>query len=66
GSVASLPSELRLALEMVTHEDDERRALKGELADLEQRWKDAEEVADISDNMFLPSSVTEWIQRVRS
>lgn len=66
GTLGSLPRELRLALEMVTHEDDERRALEGELAELEQRWKEAEEVAEISDNMFLPSSVTEWIQRVRS
>ncbi|MGI8507856.1 MAG: hypothetical protein ACR2MQ_00865 [Gemmatimonadaceae bacterium] len=66
GTLGSLPSELRLALEMVTHEDDERRALEGELAQLEQRWKEAEEVADISDNMFVPSSVTDWIRRVKA
>lgn len=66
GKLVSLPSELRLALEMVTHEDDERRALEGELAQLEQRWKEAEEVADISDNMFIPSSVTDWIRRVKA
>lgn len=66
GTLGSLPRELRLALEMVTHEDDERRALEGELAQLEQRWREAEEVADISDNMFVPSSVTDWIKRVKA
>jgi hypothetical protein len=50
---------------MVTHEDDERRALQGELAALEERWKEAEEIAGISDNMFLPSSVTDWMSRIR-
>jgi hypothetical protein len=64
--LSSLPAELRLALEMATHEDDERRALEGELAALEERWKEAEEIAGISDNMFLPASVTEWMQKIRS
>ena len=36
---------MRLALEMAAHEDSERRALEGELALLEQAWKEAEEVA---------------------
>lgn len=66
GRVASLPHEVRLALEMASHEDQERRAFEGELAALEERWKEAEEVANISDNMFLPASVTEWIRKIRS
>ncbi len=66
GKLSRIPIEARLALEMVTHEDDERRALEGELAVLEARWKEAEEIAGISDNMFMPSSVTEWIRKVRS
>jgi hypothetical protein len=66
GRLASIPLEARLALEMLTHEDDERRALEGELATLEERWKEAEEIANISDNMFLPTSVTEWIHKIRS
>ena len=64
GKLSKIPIEARLALEMVTHEDDERRALEGELAVLEARWKEAEEIAGISDNMFLPASVTEWIRKV--
>ena len=61
GSLSTIPLEARLALEMLTHEDDERRALGGELALLEERWKEAEEIANVSDNIFLPVSVTEWI-----
>jgi hypothetical protein len=56
--ISRLPSELRLALEMISHEDSERRALEGELHILEAAWRDAEEIAEISDNLFLPSEVS--------
>jgi hypothetical protein len=39
----------RLALEMAAHEEQERRALEGELAELEAAWRDAEEIAAIAD-----------------
>ena len=52
--LAGLPKEIRLALEMATHEDTERRALEGELAVLEEAWRDAEEIAKIADDMFVP------------
>jgi hypothetical protein len=59
GAVLSLVSpEMRLALEMVSHEDSERRAFEGELYLLEQAWREAEEIAAISDNMFLPEAIT--------
>jgi hypothetical protein len=51
--VSGLPKEVRLALEMATHEESERRALEGELALLETAWQDAEEIAAISDDMFI-------------
>jgi hypothetical protein len=51
--LGSLPSEVRLALEMATHEESERRALEGELALLETAWQDAEEIAAIADDMFV-------------
>jgi hypothetical protein len=66
GRLSTIPLEARLALEMMMHEDDERRALEGELAVLEARWKEADEIAGISDNMFLPASVTGWMNKIRS
>ena len=63
--ISALPEATRLALEMAAHEDTERRALEGELALLEQAWKEAEEVAAIADNMFLPSFVEDWMRKHR-
>src|SRR5206468_7299658 len=47
-----LPKPVRLALEMAAHEDIERRAMEGELAMLELAWRQAEEIAVMSDFMF--------------
>ena len=44
-----LPPHLRLAMEMALHDDDERRAMEGELAALEARWREADEIAKIAD-----------------
>ena len=60
-----LPTSIRLALEMAAHEDSERRALEGELHELEAAWKDAEEIAGIADDMFLPESVTSELARLK-
>ncbi|MGV3710093.1 MAG: hypothetical protein ACO1Q7_14750 [Gemmatimonas sp.] len=54
--IAATTPDVRLALEMSLHEEDERRALDGELRELEQRWRDAEEIAAISDNLFVGSA----------
>jgi hypothetical protein len=53
----------RLAFEMALHEEAERRAMEGELADLERAWKEAEEIAAISDNLFLPAGVEQQLER---
>ena len=53
GAMSLVPEE-RLALEMAVHEESERRALEGELARLAEEWKEAEEIAAIADDMFLP------------
>jgi len=63
--ISALPEASRLALEMAAHEDSERRALEGELALLEQAWKEAEEVAAIADNLILPTFVEDWMRRHR-
>ena len=55
--LARLPKEWRLALEMSLHEDSERRALEGELAELEAAWRRAEEIAAIADDLLVPDTV---------
>jgi hypothetical protein len=51
--LTKIPDAMRLALEMATNEDIERRAMEGELAMLEAAWKQAEEIAAIADNLEL-------------
>jgi hypothetical protein len=41
--------DVLLGLEMALHEEDERRAMEGELASLEAAWREAEEIAAIAD-----------------
>lgn len=55
-SIGAVDPALRLALEMSMHEDDERRAMEGELKALEARWKEAEEIASIADSLTLSAT----------
>ena len=55
----------RLALEMALHEEAEMRALRGELAELERAWRDAEEIAEIADDLLMPSSIQRTVERIR-
>lgn len=50
--VGRYPVDLRLALEMAAHEETERQALAGELKWLERKWRRAEAIAEIADNLF--------------
>jgi len=61
-----VPLATRLALEMASHEESERRALEGELHVLEEAWRQAEEIAGIADDMFLPQSVDADLARLRA
>jgi hypothetical protein len=54
GILAYKPPEQRFALEMLLHEEDERRAMAGELGDLYARWQDAERIAAIADAELTP------------
>lgn len=63
--LAGLPPEYRLPLEMAAHEGSERRALEGELEELERAWREAEEIAAIADDLLLSEGVQEWIRRQR-
>jgi hypothetical protein len=60
-----LPGPQRLALEMALHEEAERRAMQGELMELETAWRDAEEIAAISDDLLLPAGVDAAIRRMK-
>lgn len=64
-SLGSLPSSMRFALEMAVHEDDERRAMQGELAELERRWRDAEVIAKIADEMLTPDKLKVQLEEMR-
>ena len=63
GFVNQMPKSTKLAVEMALHEEDERRALEGELWRLEQAWKEAEEIAAISDSLLQPKGVDEFVAR---
>ncbi|HSK18176.1 MAG TPA: hypothetical protein VK912_03500 [Longimicrobiales bacterium] len=55
--LTTLTRRTKLALEMALHEEQERRALEGELKGLELAWRTAEEVAAIADDLLLPDEV---------
>jgi hypothetical protein len=61
----ALPTSLSLAIEMALHEEQERVALEGELAELEDAWREAEEIGAIADDMFLPSNIQQALVRLR-
>ena len=65
GWVRKMSKPTRLALEMALHEEQERRALEGELWLLERAWREAEEIAAISDNLLLPAGTDEFFDRHR-
>ncbi len=65
GYINKMRTPTRLALEMALHEEDERRALEGELWRLERAWEEAEEIAAISDDLLLPEGIDEFVERNR-
>jgi hypothetical protein len=55
----------RLAIEMALQEDAERRAMEGELAELEAAWRQAEEIAAIADNLLVEPGVTRALDALK-
>ncbi|HET9425576.1 MAG TPA: hypothetical protein VFO55_09405 [Gemmatimonadaceae bacterium] len=53
-ALLDVPLVDRLALEMAAHEETERRALEGELAELADAWREAAEIAAIADALLNP------------
>jgi hypothetical protein len=54
-----------LAVEMAVNEENERRVVHGELAILEEAWKEAEEVAAIADRLTLPEGFDDEMAELR-
>ena len=65
GYVNKMPEPTKLALEMALHEEQERRALEGELWRLERAWEEAEEIAAIADDLLLPAGTDDFIEKHR-
>lgn len=61
----SLARPRRLALEMFVHEDSERRWLAGELLELEDEWRKADEIATIADSLVRDARVEARIRELR-
>jgi len=65
GALHTITPHLRLALEMALHEESERRAMDGELAMLTEAWREAEEIAQIADSLFLSPAVESKLEQLR-
>jgi hypothetical protein len=65
GYINKMPKEMKLAVEMALHEEQERRALEGELWRLERAWEEAEEIAAIADSLLLPEGSEAFIEEHR-
>ena len=61
----ALSTPFSLALEMALHEEQERRALEGELEELERAWREAEEIGAIADSLLLPPWIDDAIRRLK-
>ena len=66
GPAFGLDKVSRLALEMALHEEQERRAMDGELAPLRRAWEEAEEIAAIADDLLLPDSIGARLDQLKA
>ncbi len=65
GDLAFVPKPARLAIEMAVHEERERLAMLGELAELERAWQDAERIAGIADSLLVPANIEDKLSAIR-
>ena len=64
-TLASMHTEVRLALEMAVHEEEEQRLLRGELSILERAWQREERLAAIADRLTVPEGVERQLADLR-
>ena len=65
GVLAKLPRPVRLAVEAASHVEQEERALAGELEGIVAEWREAEQIAEISDALLEPPGWSEFRARQR-
>ena len=65
-ALRDVPVAVRLALEMVVHEDTEQRAMTGEPKLLERQWREADRLAVIADGLAVTEAVEEQARRLSS
>ncbi len=56
---------LCLALEIAANEETERRALDGELGLIEREWREAQELARITDDLLMPTAIAARLRELR-
>jgi hypothetical protein len=64
-AITNISKPRRLALEMLVHEDSERRWLAGELLDLEAEWRKANEIAQIADGLLRDPAIEAKLTALR-
>ena len=64
-SLKNIRRPRRLALEMLVHEDSERRWLAGDLLDLEAEWRRANEIAAIADSLLRDPAIEARLDEAR-
>jgi hypothetical protein len=65
GNMGALPAPTRLGLEMALQEEQERRAMEGELWALAAAWREAEAIAKISDDLLVPTKIAEKLEEMK-
>jgi hypothetical protein len=64
-AVSAISKTVRFALEIAANEEIERRAMEGELAQLELAWRQAEEIAAIADKLAVPDNIAAESDKLR-
>ena len=60
--IAKLDPHIRLALEVLASEEVEERAIAGDLGHLESAWKNADELAEIQDDLVFSMRIVERLR----
>lgn len=65
GYISKIAAPNNVVLEIARHEEQERKALEGELWVLARAWEQAEEITAISDHLLLPDGAGDFLEEPR-